>query len=32
LNTEKLAGLGIAPMRSTPAALLDFCMRLPKAL
>ncbi len=32
LSFEKTAALGIQPMRSTPAAMLDFCMRLPKAL
>lgn len=32
LSFEKTAGLGIEPMRSTSAALLDFCMRLPNPL
>lgn len=32
LSFEKALGLGVQPMRSTPAALLDFCLRLPKAL
>jgi dTDP-4-dehydrorhamnose reductase len=32
LSFEKCASLGIQPMRSAPAAMLDFCMRLPKAL
>ncbi|HXH62254.1 MAG TPA: dTDP-4-dehydrorhamnose reductase [Fimbriimonadaceae bacterium] len=32
MSFEKTASLGIAPMRSTPSALLDFCRRLPKAL
>ena len=32
LSFEKTAALGVQPMRSTPVALLDFCMRLPKAL
>jgi dTDP-4-dehydrorhamnose reductase len=32
LSFEKTSALGIQPMRSTPAAMLDFCMRLPKAL
>ncbi len=32
LSFDKALGLGIQPMRSTPAALLDFCIRLPKAL
>ena len=32
LSFEKTASLGVQPMRSTPAAMLDFCMRLPKSL
>ncbi len=32
LSFEKAASLGIEPMRATPAALLDFCLRLPKPL
>jgi dTDP-4-dehydrorhamnose reductase len=32
LSFEKTASLGIQPMRSTPAAMLDFCLRLPKTL
>ena len=32
LSSDKVAALGIRPMRSTPAALLDFCRRLPRLL
>jgi dTDP-4-dehydrorhamnose reductase len=32
LDGEKCASLGLAPMRSTPASMLEFCMRLPKSL
>lgn len=32
LSFDKCSGLGIQPMRSTPASMLDFCMRLPKQL
>lgn len=32
LSFDKASGLGIEPMRDTTAALLDFCLRLPKPL